>query len=120
MRTDLEVTTESRRNFVAVVYTLCYPVGGILAALAGQWMSAWRTMLFWSALAATFTVPLFVLLPESPRWLIANEKYERAKKVLRRAAWFNGRPLPTDLDLKSMHDQHVRPTERIGQAEKRK
>ena len=38
-------------------------------------------------------------LPESPRWLLVQRKYELAERVLRSMAKVNGTDLPADFDV---------------------
>lgn len=40
------------------------------------------------------------MLPESPRWLITNRRYEQAEKLLSKMAETNGKPRPENLLLK--------------------
>ena len=40
------------------------------------------------------------LCPESPRWLLAKERYADADGVLRRIAAVNGRSVPADFDVR--------------------
>lgn len=39
------------------------------------------------------------MVPESPRWLLANDKEEEARKVVQRIASINNRTLPDDIKL---------------------
>ena len=51
----------------------------------------WRVLIFVSSLPITiFSVVAFLTLPESPRWLISQGRYEEAEKVLKSAASMNG------------------------------
>jgi len=38
------------------------------------------------------------VIPESPRWLAVNRKYEEVTKLLRTICTVNGRKLPDDFD----------------------
>ena len=41
----------------------------------------------------------FRLVPESPRWLVAQERYEEAEAILQKVAEVNGNEIPRHLDL---------------------
>ena len=40
------------------------------------------------------------LVPESPRWLVSKGRYEEAENIIRKIAKFNGKTLPSKLNLK--------------------
>jgi len=40
------------------------------------------------------------MLPESPRWLLVQRKYESAEHILRSMAKVNGAELPPDFDVR--------------------
>ncbi len=42
------------------------------------------------------------LLPESPRWLLAQKRYDDASRALNRIAAINGRQLPPEFDVRSI------------------
>ena len=41
----------------------------------------------------------FRLVPESPRWLIVQGRYAKAREILQKIASMNSRKLPEDIDL---------------------
>ena len=59
----------------------------------------------WKALQITLSVLVFatlatcVVIPESPRWYIAHERFEDAKKILDKGAKLNEKELPRDIDF---------------------
>ena len=83
-----EISPTDMRGSLSSVFQLAITLGILLAylvnfALAGA--EAWRWML---GLAAVPAVVLFVgmyLVPETPRWLIKNDRMDEARGVLRRS-----------------------------------
>ena len=64
-----------------------------LMSLVAMFISDWST-LQWTVSAATFLqLLLWFVVPESPRWLIANNKHKEAANLLKKAAKVNKRTL---------------------------
>ena len=59
----------------------------------------------WHQMELVFSVPLIALymtywiLPESPRWLLAQGRITEAEKIIKDIAQFNGKPLPETFKL---------------------
>ena len=74
----------------------------------------------WSYLQITFSVltlllsGLWFFLQESPRWLIAKGRRERALKVLKFGAKRNGKRLSEELLAKTTVDEEHQDVERLG------
>src|SRR5262249_54578479 len=47
----------------------------------------------------TVTILLICVLPESPRWLIVNNRVREAERIIRKACRMNKSQLPADLEL---------------------
>ena len=68
------------------LYQFALTVGIALADLSGYWLAgqhAWRLMFGLGALPAVVFLALLLGLPESPRWLYAQERVAEAQSVLR-------------------------------------
>src|SRR5262249_50086996 len=69
-----ELTPVKRRTLVITATLICVPLGGMVAGLfAGYVLSSfgWRSLFFiGGAMPAVFSAILFLLLPESPRFLV--------------------------------------------------
>jgi sugar porter (SP) family MFS transporter len=71
------------------LYQLALTIGIVLADLAGYWLAAqhaWRLMFGLGAVPAALLLVLVVTLPESPRWLYAQNRIAEARQVLSRYA----------------------------------
>jgi len=85
----IEMVGPSHRVFCSIASNIAYSIG--LTLLAGV------VYLFrdWRMLSLAVSLPFLLLfgccfaLPESPRWLIATHKYERAAKVMKTIARYN-------------------------------
>ncbi|KYO18668.1 hypothetical protein Y1Q_0009125 [Alligator mississippiensis] len=83
------------RRTVGIVYQAAFSVGLLVLAAVAYVIPHWR----WLQLAVTLPNFFFLLyywcLPESPRWLIAQKKNDKAMKVINRIAKGNGKKLPS-------------------------
>ena len=75
---------EGRGRFV-LLYELIFAVGLVISALMGWWIVpglGWRVMFLIGAIPALM-VPLFLRkLPESPRWLACQKRFDEAEKIV--------------------------------------
>jgi len=80
-------------NFISIPFA----VGEALPVFYAIGLKDWKT--FQAAVSATMALACAVwfLLPESPRWLIANGKHEEAKKMIEKAAIKNNVKLSPDV-----------------------
>ncbi|MFJ8818693.1 MFS transporter [Amycolatopsis thermoflava] len=89
-----------KRGRFFLLYEVIFPVGLLFAGLAGYFLVpefGWRALFVVGLVPAVLMIPLRVLMPESPRWLAAKGKFDRADKVvtmLEREAVKEGKPLP--------------------------
>jgi len=86
-----EIAPAHIRGFLVGVFGACFQVGSLgmnaamigFAKIDGNW--GWRIPLLLEALFPTiFCVTVFLLTPESPRYLIMRGKLAQAKKVIAR------------------------------------
>ena len=96
-----EISRAHGRGRFILLYEIIFPVGLVLAAIAGWWLvahGAWQWMFVIGALPG----PLFVFmqrsLPESPRWLAGRGRHAEAAAVIdrieRETVRATGQPLP--------------------------
>lgn len=82
----IELVGPTHRVFCTIVSNIAYSIGLTLLAGIVYMVRDWRM------LSLTVSLPLLVLfgcyftMPESPRWLIATHKFERAAKVMKSIA----------------------------------
>uniref|UniRef100_G3T779 Solute carrier family 22 member 2 n=1 Tax=Loxodonta africana TaxID=9785 RepID=G3T779_LOXAF len=98
----------SYRRTVGICYQISFTVGLLVLAGVAYALPYWRWLQF------TVTLPNFCFLlyywclPESPRWLISQNKNAKAMKIIKHIAKKNRKPLPASL-------QSLRPDEEVGE-----
>ncbi|CAG2174633.1 unnamed protein product [Oppiella nova] len=95
------------RTCMNSIACLAWVGGSCLLPLVAYLTRHWVTFNIVTSSAIIVFFFYWKLLPESPRWLIINEKYTEAEKLLLEMAEANGKPKPTDLiqKLKSVGKQ---------------
>lgn len=94
-----EIVSKKHRMAVGANYWAGFSLGYAIAAGLGTLFSDWRMMQLSLAAVGPAYFTLFLLLPESPRWLLVRDRKPEAAAVLRRFARGNGRvqALPTGI-----------------------
>jgi len=80
-----ELAPPQSRGLLIGLYQFALTIGIVLADLVGYWLAgqqAWRTMFGLGAVPAAFFLALIFTLPESPRWLFAQNRLEEMHSVL--------------------------------------
>lgn len=81
-----ELAPPASRGMLIGLYQFALTLGIAFADLAGYWLAgqhAWRWMFGIGAVPAALFVVLILTLPESPRWLFAQNRIAEAQSVLR-------------------------------------
>ncbi|XP_025205280.1 facilitated trehalose transporter Tret1-like [Melanaphis sacchari] len=81
-----EITEPRLRGMMASLTSAAGMIGMFLIYLLGYFFE-WRIVALLSTLCPITCIFLILLIPESPIWLIANGKYEKAKEAL---CWLRG------------------------------
>ncbi|XP_035780825.1 organic cation transporter protein-like [Anopheles albimanus] len=84
---------------IAGMYNLFpLPVSYIMISGIAYLTQDYRNLQLCIGLPGVFLCLLWFVLPESPRWLLCKGRIAEVKDVVRKAATFNNRPLPDNLD----------------------
>ncbi|XP_055635229.1 solute carrier family 22 member 21 isoform X2 [Toxorhynchites rutilus septentrionalis] len=84
---------------IAGMYNLFpLPVSYIMTSGIAYLTQDYRSLQLCIGLPGVFLCLLWFVLPESPRWLLCKGRIAEVKEVVRKAAAFNNRPLPDNLD----------------------
>ncbi|XP_013881631.1 solute carrier family 22 member 4-like [Austrofundulus limnaeus] len=74
-----------------------FAIGYMLLPLFAYFLKDWKSLLMALSLPCLAYIPLWCLLPESPRWLISQGRVEEAEAVIRKAAQWNKVQAPGDI-----------------------
>src|SRR3954447_1031423 len=97
-----EFMPSSKRGWVGGIVTCVIPLGVGLGALLGAFMGndQWRLLFAIGVLPALLVLLVRLWVPESPRWLCRQGRYEEARKSLAWALQMEPQalPMPTEAD----------------------
>ncbi|XP_012513082.1 PREDICTED: solute carrier family 22 member 5 isoform X2 [Propithecus coquereli] len=82
-----------------------YAFGYMVLPLFAYFIRDWRILLLALTVPGVMCVALWWFIPESPRWLISQGRFEEAEVIIRRAAKINGTTAPpTIFDPSELQD----------------
>lgn len=103
-----ELVGLSKRALLGTLFPLVFAVGIAMHALLAYLIPNWRYYTIATSLLAVLFLPLVLLLPESPRWLLLHGQQAKARAVLMHIAVKNGTTgcLPRSWDLQEQKLHH--------------
>ncbi|KAM7162807.1 solute carrier family 22 member 4-like isoform 2-T2 [Macrochelys suwanniensis] len=85
-----------------------FAIGYMLLPLFAYFIRDWRMLLLALTVPGVLCVPLWWVIPESPRWLISQGRFKEAEIIIRKAAKTNGIVAPALLfDSTEMQDMKL-------------
>jgi MFS transporter, OCT family, solute carrier family 22 (organic cation transporter), member 4/5 len=98
-----ELTGPSRRVLAANTLAYSYALGQIILAIIARHFKDYK-LTYWGL--NIYVLPfasIYLLIPESPRWLVQQNRVREARKVLERIFLINRRPLNDRMELFYSH-----------------
>ncbi|XP_071755709.2 solute carrier family 22 member 4-like isoform X1 [Centroberyx gerrardi] len=90
-----EILSQSTRvSFTLLGHSICFGIGYAFLSLVAYFIRGWRMLLVAAAIPGFLYIPVWWVIPESPRWLLQRGRVEEAELVIRNAAKRNGVPAP--------------------------
>ncbi|KAM3865961.1 solute carrier family 22 member 4-like [Diretmus argenteus] len=79
----------SRVSFTLLGHSLFFGIGYACLAFSAYFIRGWRMLIVVSAIPGFLYIPMWWVIPESPRWLLQRGRVEEAELVIRNAAKLN-------------------------------
>ncbi|KAL1512614.1 hypothetical protein ABEB36_002177 [Hypothenemus hampei] len=92
---SLELVGPNYRSSVTVLTCLFYTVGLIMLSGITYMIRDWIYLSLTTSVPFILYYFYWLVLPESPRWLLAKGKFEEASEILESLAKINGQEIPT-------------------------
>uniref|UniRef100_A0A1A9WB67 Major facilitator superfamily (MFS) profile domain-containing protein n=1 Tax=Glossina brevipalpis TaxID=37001 RepID=A0A1A9WB67_9MUSC len=70
------------RSWMSIAFSSSYPVGMILMAAAAYLVEPWRYLQLTLTIPALLAIINCYFMPESPRWLLAKRRYDKAYRIV--------------------------------------
>ena len=114
-----ELFGRDHRSTALVAEGLSWSFGSLLSVLVFYLTRHWTYLHIWIGALSTLALPAFLIIPESPRWLVVQAKCICAEQVLLKIARWNRRNLSNeDIDEIRSILENVERDAQIGQDEK--
>ncbi|KHJ77144.1 solute carrier family 22 member 3 domain protein [Oesophagostomum dentatum] len=101
----MEMVGPQYRKLASVITGILFATGQVILGIEGMFVTNYQFLQAIITLPGALFLTYCVLIPESPRWLVSQRRYEEADKILQRAAEINKVSLPAkwweQLDVES-------------------
>ncbi|XP_070506358.1 organic cation transporter protein-like [Chironomus tepperi] len=89
----VEMVGKNKREMAGVVLNYFYSIGEALVGIIAWIDGDWRNLQYWVSIPPILFIFYYWIIPESIRWLIANEAYSKAFEIVKKASKENNREL---------------------------
>lgn len=94
----IELVGPQRRVFCTIVTNIAYSIGLVILSGIVYLVRDWRLLSLAVSIPLMLLFTCFCILPESPRWLVATQKYKEAAKIMKLMSRFNGKQISIDYE----------------------
>lgn len=92
----LELVENSKRVFCGIGLNFAFALGEIFLGIVAYCFRDWRTLQLALAVPSAFFFIYYWIIPESVRWLISQERYADAVKLIKKIAVINKTTVPSE------------------------
>ncbi|XP_071963436.1 organic cation transporter protein-like [Antedon mediterranea] len=92
-----EIVGPSKRTFVGIVLNFYVALGIMICGLLAYLIRDWRWLQVAISVPNIFYLFAFPIIPESARWLISQNRFDEAEKIMQKWAKVNKVDLPKDI-----------------------
>ncbi|XP_076142584.1 organic cation/carnitine transporter 2-like [Alosa pseudoharengus] len=91
------LSKSARMSFGILGVCSCYAAGYAILPVFAYFIRSWRMLQLALSMVGFLYIPLWWFIPESPRWLISQGRFQEAEAIIRAAAKKNGITSPADI-----------------------
>ncbi|XP_076049374.1 uncharacterized protein LOC143030054 [Oratosquilla oratoria] len=107
----LETATPKHRAIVGMLLGIPYSINTISVAIIAYFIRSWRTFYLISSIPALIFMPAILLVDESPRWLMQNNRGEEGVQILQKVAKLHGAKIPPEEELRALAEEMLKDAE---------
>jgi MFS family permease len=111
---SIELVGGNWRTVAGISYLFPVSLSYITIAGMGWLLRDWRQLQLAISLPGLIFLILWWVLPESPRWLLAMGRTNEVMTILQKAANYNGRELPVNIDKQLLPNENDTETESVN------
>lgn len=97
-----EICGPTYRTYFGILTQFPFGIGAALLPIIAYFIRQWQTLQLMISVPGVLLASYYWFVPESPRWLVAEGRFEEAIKILKDGAKTNNRSLPPDDELMEM------------------
>lgn len=109
------LTGHPRVVYSSVATNSFFALGYMMLPLFAYFLRDWRSLLLGLSLPGLIYIPMWWLIPESPRWLLYQGKVQEAEAIIRKAARWNKVQAPQHI-----FDEYIMPEKEKEQEKEKK
>jgi len=97
-----EIVSPSLRTPFGIMTQFPFGIGASLLPLVAYFIKDWQALQLAISIPSLLLISYYWFIPESPRWLISENRHAEALVILKNAAKVNGNTLPQDSEVMEM------------------